>query len=202
MRPEEMPSSTPDPTGEDAMTTILPLENRIWTESEYLAIGETPERIELFDGSLHVSPSPLPIHQHISFTLAQILSPPAKERGLRVFEAINLRIGLNRIAIPDLVITRKIGLWELVVDSSDVLLACEILSPSNPAADRVIKMHYYAQAGIPWYLIIDPRTGTLHLQRLDGDKYLEHATGTPGEPLQMTEPVTLTIEPADLVSSD
>ncbi|HWS38925.1 MAG TPA: Uma2 family endonuclease [Actinoplanes sp.] len=181
------------------MTTILHLENRIWTESEYLAIGETPERIELFDGSLHVSPSPLPIHQYISARLARTLSPPAEEQGMFALEAINLRAGLTRITIPDLVVTKNIDLWELVVDSSDVLLVCEILSPSNAATDRVLKMHYYAQGGIPWYLLVDPRTGTLRLQRLEGDKYLEHATGAPGKPLALTEPVAVTVDPADLL---
>ncbi len=181
------------------MTTTLHLDNHHWTEAEFLAIGETPERIELFDGSLHVSPCPLPIHQHISTRLTGILQSAAEPKDLHVLAAVNVRVGTDRIPIPDIVITDRIDLWELVIDSSDVLLVCEILSPSNAATDRVLKMHYYAEAGIPWYLLIEPRTATFGLHRLDGDRYREHATAFPGRPLVLTEPVVVTIDPADLV---
>lgn len=181
------------------MTTTLHLDNHLWSEAEFLAIGETPERIELFDGSLHVSPSPLPIHQYISSELTSALKAAADPTALHVFAAVNVRVGKDRIPIPDVVITRKIDLWESVVDSSDVLLVCEILSPSNAATDRVLKMHYYATAGIDWYLLIEPKTAMLDLYRRNGDKYVRHATASPGEPLVLTEPVAVTIDPADLL---
>ena len=76
---------------------------------------------------------------------------------------------------------------------------CEVVSPSNPAADRVLKMHYYAQAGIPWYLLVDPEPEImLTLYRAEGDKYIEVAGGVPGEPITLTEPVQITLDPADL----
>ncbi|MDI6099663.1 Uma2 family endonuclease [Actinoplanes sp. NEAU-A12] len=199
MEPDDVRQLAHDKTG-DAMTPSLLLDHvKPWTESEFLAIGETSERIELFDGSLHVTPGPTPTHQHISTKLAFALTAPAEAIGLFVHEAINLRVGIDRIPIPDLAITTMIDFDEPIVDASVARLVCEILSPSNSTTDKVLKMHYYAEAGIPWYLLVEPKTATLRLHRLDDGKYLEYATAAPGTLLKMTEPVAVTIDPTDLL---
>ena len=177
------------------MSTASLLPNKPVTESEFLSIGETPERIELFDGSLHVTPAPTPRHQYTSSRLHSVLHSAAQRAGLHVLEAVNVRVGRDRIPIPDLVITGEIDFDELVVDASAVRLVCEILSPTNGTTDRVLKMHYYAAAGIPWYLLVDPQESTLQLFGLDGSNYREQATGAPGKPLELGEPVVVTIDP-------
>lgn len=181
------------------MTSAIFTDGRPWTESEFLALGETPERIELFDGSLHVTPAPTPRHQYISGELLVALRPAARTAGLHVLEAVNVRLRPDRIPIPDLVITSDIDFDELIIDAAALVLACEIISPSNAATDRVLKMHYYAAAGIPWYLLIEQETGTLHLYRLTDGTYTEHSVTKAEEILQLTEPVVATISPAELL---
>jgi Uma2 family endonuclease len=183
----------------DAMTSAIFTDGRPMSEAEFLALGETPERIELFDGSLHVTPAPTPRHQRISLELAVILRSAAQRAGLHALEAVNVRLRPDRIPIPDLVITGDIDFDELVVDASAVRLVCEIISPSNAATDRVLKMHYYAAAGIEWYLLIEQETGTLHLHRRHHSHYKEQSVTKPGQVLELTEPVRATIRPEDLV---
>lgn len=169
------------------------------TEEEFLAIGETSERIELFDGSLFVTPAPTPRHQVISRRLANALDTGAGAAGLHVIEAVNIRLKPGRIPIPDLAVTEPIDFDDPIIDAGSVRLICEIVSPSNAASDKVLKMHYYAAAGIPWYLIVEQDTGALHLYELAGRQYREHSVTQPGDVLRLTDPVDATIAPEALL---
>ncbi len=79
------------------------------------------------------------------------------------------------------------------------VLVCEIVSPSNASADKVLKMHYYAAARIPWYLLVEQETGTPHLYALSGDHYVERAAAKPGDVLCMTEPLIADLAPEALL---
>jgi Uma2 family endonuclease len=173
-----------------------------WTEDDYLALGETKDRVELLDGALLVSPTPNPRHQHVSRRLANAIEPMAAKAGLDVYEAISVRLRTGRINIPDLSIVEPIDPEEPVVDVAAVRLVCEIVSPGNPAVDRILKMQLYAEAGIAWYLLVEPEPESvaLRLFRLDGDHYLVHAAALPGIPLEMTDPIAVTIDPEALLT--
>ncbi|GAB3953929.1 Uma2 family endonuclease [Micromonospora vulcania] len=171
-----------------------------WTEEEFLALGETQDRVELFDWSLHVTPGPTPRHQRVSRKLGNILEAAAEPAGLELLEAVNVRLRPGRIPIPDLVVTNPIDLDELTIEAADVRLVCEIISPSNASTDKVLKMHYYAAAGIGWYLLVEQGTGEMRLYRRQGGHYVETATTKRGEVLELTEPVRATIRPEDLVT--
>ncbi|MEU5787774.1 Uma2 family endonuclease [Micromonospora purpureochromogenes] len=181
------------------MTAAVFDHDGLWTEEEYLALGETRQRVELFDWSLHVTPAPIPRHQRISRKLGNILEAAAETAGLELLEAVNIRLRPGRIPIPDLVITGPVDLDELMIEAVDVRLICEIISPSNAATDKVLKMHYYAAAGIEWYLLVEQETGTLHLYRRQGSQYVEQSVTRTGDVLVLTEPVKATIRPEELV---
>lgn len=166
-----------------------------WTEEEYFALGETAERVELFDGSLLVSSAPTIRHQDLSARLHDALLPFAQAAGLEIYLAVNVRLRPGRVCIPDLVITEPVEPDTLFVEANLLRLVCEITS-TNAATDRVLKMHYYAAAAIPWYLLVDPDPLMLHLYRLDGDQYVEGNSAKFGEILTLTEPIDAAVDTA------
>ncbi len=160
-----------------------------WTEEDFLALPESQERIELFDGSLLMTPAPRGGHQQVSRRLADVFEL-ATPKDVEVFEAVNLRVGPDRILIPDMLATRERG-DALVYQPDDALLVAEIVSPSTRSQDRVLKPALYAAAGIPWYLLVElDRDGGLELSmhRRSGDTYAEQGRARPGEVLRVEEP--------------
>ena len=81
MKESEDQSTGRYPISTAAFEHVLP-----WTEEEYLELGETPDRVELFDGSLFASPSPTGAHSRLSRRIANALGERALE--LRLTEAV------------------------------------------------------------------------------------------------------------------
>ena len=170
-----------------------------WTEREYLALTGSPNRIELFDWSLYISPGPTLRHQMVSANLHTVLRDVAPDVGLLTLTNVNVRLRPGRLTIADLVISKPVDMDEPVIDAVNVQLVCEIMSPRNASTDRVLKMHYYAAAGIQWYLLIEQDTAAMHLYRLVDGGYQEYAIARPGQTLTLTDPVTALIEPGALL---
>ena len=125
---------------------------------------------EYWDGSVVVRPGETLRHEQCVSALAAALRVGLTD--LHVVSGVALRLGPGRIALPDLVVAGPIDLDDPVVDADAVQLVCEVVSPTTAVLDRVLKMHGYAAAGIPCYLVAEPDRGALHSHELRGDTYV------------------------------
>ncbi|MBZ6285118.1 Uma2 family endonuclease [Streptomyces olivaceus] len=72
---------------------------------------------------------------------------------------------IGRMRRPGAVVVPEASLDEdgLAVDARQVLAAVEIVSPSGPHGECDEKLADYPAMGIPHYMIVDPRTGTIQV---------------------------------------
>ena len=156
---------------------------------EFLALGETDERLELIDGALYIMSTPTKDHQ---FLLARLIvyfelyldafTPAPAE----VYQDITTILSpeLQRVVEPDLVVIlggrNDIGGLIYVEGVPDIVV--EILS-SDRSHDLVRKRQIYAEAGVREYWILDPRYDTVALLELRGGVYAARATLAAGDTL-------------------
>ncbi|NUS66273.1 MAG: Uma2 family endonuclease [Saccharothrix sp.] len=165
-----------------------------WTLDEVLALPEDlSQRIELVDGTLLVSPLGTGRHQKLvgdCYAALRAACPPDHE----VMPGLNVGLSGGRMLIPDVTVNRA-GFRGLLLPVQDLLLAVEVLSPSTRLQDLTLKRTLYGEAGVPFYLVVDPRGGepAATLFVLDGVEYRESARSTGGV-LKLERPFPVTIE--------
>jgi Uma2 family endonuclease len=183
------------------------------TADEYLALGETPERYELIDGVVVMSPSPTPSHSEIINEIVYQLKAFARGPDApRVFADTDLRLAPNLVYRPDLAayLAAHLPLHPTAL-STPPDLAVEVLSPSNRGLDLVTKRRDYDRFGVGEYWIIDPEAGHIRaLQRqAPGAPFAEMlvtgpqlaSTAIPGFVLEL-QPILAMIDAARRTSAD
>ncbi|PSJ25807.1 Uma2 family endonuclease [Streptosporangium nondiastaticum] len=135
---------------------------RIRAVAEELSALPNAGKVEISDGTIVMMMSPSGTHELVAFRLRRQLDPQLPE-GLVAHTGGDVEDpSLGILRRPDLVV-----LPEAAMDTPnpfhprDVSLAAEIVSPSNHANDYAQKMRDYPALGIPVYLLIDPRKGTV-----------------------------------------
>ncbi|MEE3919676.1 Uma2 family endonuclease [Micromonospora sp. BRA006-A] len=131
--------------------------------------------------------------------LANAVESAAAPTGLLVYHGVNVRLDVDRVMIPDLVVTDAQD-ESTVLEAKHVALVGEVVSPRNAGVDRVLKMQLYAIARIPWYLLVeqDGDSHSLRLHRLDGAHNVEDVVAKAGETLSVTEPFRWAMDPGVL----
>ena len=171
---------------------------------EFLALGETDERLELFDGVLYLMSTPTKDHQflmgqlYLFFALYLDRFPQTPAEVYQDLTTILSR-ELQRAVDPDLVIILSgrddIGGTIYVEGAPDIVV--EILS-TDRGHDLVFKRRIYAEAGVREYWIFDPRNDTALPLELQNREYVERPTLTAADTLSTPLLPGLAIPLADI----
>jgi Uma2 family endonuclease len=147
------------------------------TARQFLQLGEDPPgvRLELVDGEVAVSPSPIPDHSFTVGMLIRILGPYIDDNDLgRLYPDVDTIFSEHDVRRPDLLYFQKSRL-HLVGEKAmegPPDLAVEVISPSSVKTDRKDKFKLYASGKVKHYWIIDPLTRTVEAYQLRGGKYI------------------------------
>ena len=156
---------------------------------EFLALGETEERLELFDGILYLMSTPTKDHQFLMFSIRLFFENHLDEFDIPPYEVHHdittiLSEELQRAVEPDLVVILAgrddIGGIRHVEGVPDIVV--EILS-TDRNHDLVFKRRIYAEAGVQEYWIFDPRNNTVLPLELHDGEYIERAILTAADTL-------------------
>jgi Uma2 family endonuclease len=150
---------------------------RVYTYKQYASIDED---VEVFSGRVYMMASANSRHQIVATELAAQLVQQL--RGKPCVPMMDEDVELDPDAEnsddfgvfrPDLLIVcdpKKIdGPTGHIKGAPDFIL--EILSPSNPSTDMIVKSDYYAKAGVKEYWILDPAAKRLTICTLDSSGF-------------------------------
>lgn len=160
---------------------------RTWTYDDLLALPDDGKRYEIIDGELYEMPAANTEHAMIIMTLIlRVFGPLTDTLGIQCFTApvdVFLR-GAGPVQ-PDLfvLLPDQVGLMSRRGIEGPPALVVEVLSPSNPERDRIVKRAAYARGGVREYWLVSPEAAIVEILALDGDRYRTHARVAGDEPL-------------------
>ncbi|MFF9626297.1 Uma2 family endonuclease [Streptomyces griseosporeus] len=160
-------------------------------------------RVELIEGEIYVTPPANGEHEEFLSELTHQVGERRHDRSLRNYTGIGLDVpgasGTGHV-VPDLVVAAKGSFdnkneWH---DPSPVLLVAEVTSDSTAERDREKKIHGYARAGIPVYLLIDRQEGEVTVySEPSGDSYARAPKHKLGQAVPLPAPLGFELDTAE-----
>jgi Uma2 family endonuclease len=145
----------------------MPATRTDWTVDMLDALPDDGQRYEIIDGELFVTPGPSDVHQYIVGELYARLLDYLRRSGVGypVVSPSDVRREdrrRNRVQ-PDIFVVRVKDAKRpsYPFDFTDLLLAVEVESPSNPRYDYQTKRVLYLGSRVPEYWIVSPEARTV-----------------------------------------
>jgi Uma2 family endonuclease len=161
-----------------------------WTYEDLFTLPDDGKRYEIIEGGLYEMPAPNLDHAAVITNLMlYVFGPLVKSLGLRLFTApVDVFFPDADPIQPDIIVLlpEQLHLRSKRGIEGPPALLVEVLSPSNPEHDRLVKRALYARAGVSEYWIVSPEAAMIEILALDNDRYRTHARVAGDEPLTST----------------
>ena len=152
------------------------------TADQFIELGEDPVgvHLELVEGAVAVSPSPVPKHSfaimRLSMLLGQHLMDDSRGELYSDVDTILNRFNVRRPDILYFSASRTYLVGDKAIEGPPDL-AVEVISPSSRKIDRTDKFNQYRKAGVAFYWIVDPEKRTVEAWALKQKKYVAVGKG-------------------------
>lgn len=135
--------------------------NASWCYDKWALLPDDGNRYEVINGVLYMSTAPGFSHQRSVMRLDREVGVPLEARGIAIAAAAPIGLlmeGADPVQ-PDFLLIRKERI-SIISEDGRIRgvpdLIAEVLSPSHPELDTVVKRAAYARAGVPEYWILRP----------------------------------------------
>ena len=177
------------------------------TAKQFLELGEDPPgvRLELVNGEVAVSPSPVPAHGYVVVQLMALLAIHVKKHKLgRVYPDIDTIFGKYDVRRPDILYfaNDRVHLIGKKAMEGPPDLCVEVISPSSGTIDRRDKFKQYAEGEVAFYWIVDPKQKTIEAFQLARGKYKDVGNGSGDDVVRLAPFADLAIPLGDLWQPD
>lgn len=171
-----------------------------WAEDAYLTLRHDG-RVEVVDGTLLIGPGAAERRSRVIERVREAVAAALPD-GLRVVGPTRLRLGLDCLLVPDLVVIASPDDESTDVGKADgkpmeaaaALMVVEVIGCEHGAIDRTFKPQLYARSGIPYSLLIDHDAPFALADMIIGGRYHEYAYAGGGEFLRIEEPFPLELD--------
>jgi len=146
---------------------------RPFTYEDLEGMPDDGYRREIIGGCLIVTPSPSGAHQRVTTRLAAALLAAEIPETMAMVAPFDWKHPDGGSVQPDVMVIRREDFDPdgALPASARPLLVVEVLSPSNPTQDRMLKRDLYERLGVPAYWIVDPAGPSLLALRLAQGRY-------------------------------
>lgn len=189
-----------------------------WTEAAYLALKHDG-RVEVVDGTLLIGPNVRP-RRTVAIERVRAALSAVLPDGLVVRGPLPLRLGLDCVLVPDLIVTaaptqevadqgeQRTGdepaenAEQVVLDAAAALMVIEVVGSDHGAADRSFKLQLYARSRIPYSVLLDHDGPFAVADMIIGGRYHEYARAGGDETLLIEEPFRLELDLAEITAPE